>query len=52
MQMLRNRKEKARMQMKMMLTTTTMTSSLIVMATYVLRIKTFVIWKISNWMSS
>ena len=41
-----------RMQMKMMLTNMTMTSILKVMATKVLRMKTFLIEKISNQMSS
>ena len=44
--------EKTRMHMKMMLTNMTMTSILKVMAMKVLRVKTFVIGKISNQISS
>ena len=50
--MLRRRKKMTRMHMKMMLTNMTMTSILKVMATRVLRVKTFAIGKISNQMSS
>ena len=52
MQMLRRRKVMTRMQMKMMLTNMTVTLILKVMATKVLRIKTFAIGKISNQMNS
>ena len=51
MQMLR-RKKVTRMQMKMMLTNMTMMATLKVIATKVLRVKTFAIGKISNQMSS
>ena len=52
MQMLRRSKKMTRMQVKMMLTNMTMTLILKVMATKVLRVKTFAIGKISNQMSS
>ena len=52
MQMLMRRKKMTRMHMKMMLTNHDMTMILKVMATKVLRVKTFAIGKISNQVSS